>query len=128
MSGIKLSGAMPEGERNGLAVIAPALAENPKSVHVAVVLLDCSKRTESVDSGDIIPTVRIRAIEVVGDHETDAKELRRLLRRAHERRTGRVELPLDLENELESLGAPEVDGAAEVPAADDEDTDEGGQW
>lgn len=128
MSGIKLSSAMPEGERNGLAAIAPALAENPKAVHVAVVLLDCVKRTESVDSGDIIPTVRIRAIEVVGDHETDAKELRRLLRRAHERRTGRVELPLDLENELESLGEPEVDGAAEVPAADDEDTDEGGQW
>lgn len=130
MSGIKLSSAMPEGERNGLAFIAPALAENPKAVHVAVVLLDCVKRTESVDSGDVVPTVRLRAIEVVAEHQTDAKELRRLLRRAHERRTGRVELPLDIENELDSLGEPTVDESDEVPAAEDQadDQDEGGQW
>lgn len=103
MSGIRFSGALPEGERNGLASIAPALVECPDSVHVAVVLLDAVKLTTAVDSGDVVPTVRIRAIEPISAHDTDAAELRRLLRRAHERRTGRVELPLELESELESL-------------------------
>lgn len=132
---IKLSSAMPEGERNGLAAIAPALVENPKTVHVAVVLLDCVKRTESVDSGDVIPTVRLRAIEPIAAHETDAAELRRLLRRAHERRTGRVELPLGLEAELTSLGLavdePDDDEREpddDEPAAGDESSEDGGAW
>lgn len=133
MSGIKLSGALPDGERNGLSSIAPALAENPEGVYVAVVLLDVVKLITSVDSGDVVPTVRVRAIEPMGANDTaDATELRRLLRRAHERRTGRVVLPLDLEDELSSLGPASEDEPETRPETDPESgeagKDQDGGW
>lgn len=111
---VHLSGALPVGDTNGLGSISGKLCDDPESVHVAVVLLDCSKITTNTDNGDIVPTCRIRAIEPVGTTE-DAEEMRRLLRRAYERRTGKVELPLDMEKELENL----------YPApADDDDQDQ----
>jgi hypothetical protein len=106
---------MPEGERNGLGALAHDLVDNPDRVHVAIVLLDAVKLTTTVDSGDVVPTVRIRAIEPITAHETDAAELHRLMRRAYERRTGQTELPLELEREMESLA---LDDAADT-------TDEG---
>lgn len=118
---IRLSGAMPEGEKNGLASLAHDLVECPDRVHVAVVLLDAVKLTTQVDNGDVVPTVRIRAIEPISAHETDAAELRRLMRRAYERRTGQPELPLEIERELDSLSL-EIDGES-----DGADTDGGGQ-
>jgi len=99
---VHLSGALPVGDTNGLGSISGKLCDEPELVHVAVVLLDCSKITTNTDNGDVVPTARIRAIEPVGI-TTDAEEMRRLLRRAYERRTGKVELPLDMEKELENL-------------------------
>lgn len=117
---VRMSGAMPTGERNGLASLAHSLAQEPNAVRVAVVLIDAVKLTTDVSSGDVVPTVRIRAIEPISAHETDAAELHRLMRRAYERRTGQVELPLEIERELESLnlegpadGEPRPDGAGE---------------
>lgn len=89
-------------DHNGLAAISAALCDNPEKVHVAVVLLDCSKITTNTDNGDVIPTARVRAIEPVGE-TSDANEMRRLIRRAYERRTGKVELPLEMEQELERI-------------------------
>lgn len=117
---VRMSGAMPDGERNGLASLAHALIEAPGAVRVAVVLLDAVKLTTDVSSGDVVPTVRIRAIEPITAHETDAAELRRLMRRAYERRTGQTELPLEIEREMESLNLTDDANAgdAEPPRAE----------
>jgi len=102
-SSVRLAAALPAGDRNGLAAIAHALVDDPSSVHVAIVLLDCSRLTTSVDDGSTLPTARIRAIEPISEGP-DATELRRLLRRAVEKRTGMTELPLELERALDELG------------------------
>lgn len=98
---VRMSGAMPEGERNGLASLAHALIARPSDTRVAIVLFRTHKLTTNVTTGDVVPTVQLLAIEPMTEHETDAAELRRLMRRAVERRTGAVELPLDLERVLE---------------------------
>jgi hypothetical protein len=126
-SSVRLAGRLPDGDKNGLASIAHLLVDDPSAVHVAIVLLDCSRLTTSVDDGATLPTARIRAIEPIREGP-DAVELRRLHRRALEDRTGRVTLPLDLERELDDLGlhaddddAPREPDARERAAGGDRD-------
>lgn len=95
----KLSSSLPQGEANGLAAIASALCECPEQVQVVIALIDCSKITSNVDSGDVIPTARVRRIEAITDPE-DGHRMRQLLRRQFERRTGKTVLPFDLEDDL----------------------------
>lgn len=54
-----------------------------------------------MDSGEVIPTIRVRRIEVV-DEPSDGNRLRQVLRRAWERRTGEQVLPIEMEDELNS--------------------------
>jgi hypothetical protein len=102
MPALSLSGSLPADDRNGLASIVRQLVSDPEDVHVAIVLLDTKKITTDVETGDVVPTARVRAIEPISGTE-DGKELERLLRRAYERRTGQRELPLELERELDFL-------------------------
>lgn len=98
----RFASALPSGDANGLAAIIADLVEKPEDLHVAIVVLDTAKLTRNVDSGDVVPTIRIRQIEPI-KAGPDAAEMRRLLRRAFESRTGKVELPLELERELDGL-------------------------
>lgn len=98
---VTLAGALPEGEGNGLAAIARELVENPERVHVVIALVDCSKITTKTDSGDVLPTARIRRIEAITDPE-DGHRMRLLLRREYERRTGKAVLPFDFERDMQA--------------------------
>lgn len=109
-----MSASLPGDDRDGLASLARQLVDDPSQVHVVVALVDCTKITSKVESGDVIPTARIRAIEPIGTH-ADALEMRRLLRRAYERRTGKVELPLELEYALEEIEQAIADADDERP-------------
>ena len=95
----KMSSSLPTGDGNGLAAIASDLVENPNKVHVVVALIDCMTITQNTDTGDVIPTTRVRRIEVVTDPE-DGRRMRTLLRREFERRTGKTVLPFELEDEM----------------------------
>lgn len=99
---VKISSSLPVGDTNGLSAISAELCEDPEKVHVAVVLLDCSQITTNTDNGDVVPTARIRAIEPIRPSK-DANEMQRLIRRAYERRTGKVELPLEMEQQFDEL-------------------------
>jgi hypothetical protein len=94
-----LAGNLPAGENNGLAAIARELVENPNKVHVVIALVDCVKITTKTDSGDVIPTARIRRIEAITD-PSDGNRMRMLLRREFERRTGKTVLPFELEEDM----------------------------
>ena len=83
-----IAGALPAGEANGLAAIARELVDSPNQVHVVIALVDCSKITTKTDSGDVIPTARIRRIEAIKDPE-DGRRMRMLLRREYAVRAGR---------------------------------------
>lgn len=94
----KLAGALPGGDANGLVAIARELIDNPHEIHVVVALVDCKRITTDNDSGEIMPTARIRRIEVIG--EQDQPLAQKMMRRALEERTGKTVLPFDLEEDL----------------------------
>lgn len=98
-----LSGSLPADDRNGLDQVARAFINEPEGRHIIIALVDCTKITTKVDTGEETPTMRVRAIEGFLSTSADGKEVRRLWRRAFERRTGQVELPLELERELDGL-------------------------
>src|SRR4051794_17206495 len=96
-----LSGRLPEGEGNGLAAVVRQLIEEPSRVHVVLALIDTASITTKVDSGERVPTVRVRRIEVIVDPD-DREHMRRLIMREYERRTGKAVLPFNLEADLEA--------------------------
>lgn len=94
----KLASTLPGGDANGLVAIARALIDSPHDVHVVVGLVDCKRITTDNDSGEVIPTARIRRIEVIGQADRDLAA--KMMRRALEARTGKTVLPFDLEEDL----------------------------
>lgn len=95
----KIASGLPGGDANGLTAIARELIDTPHEIHVVVALVDCKRITTDNDSGEIVPTARIRRIEVIGDGE-DKTLANKMLRRSLERRTGKTVLPFDLEEDL----------------------------
>lgn len=89
----KLAAALPKGDQNGLGRIASELIGNPLAQHVAVVVLDCKSITTDNDTGDVIPTARIRHIEPLDG--AAAKTARGALAKAYSTRTGQHALPFD---------------------------------
>jgi hypothetical protein len=98
MAELKISGKLPNGDGNGLARIVADLVENPRKVHALLVLVDCKQVVTDQDTGDTVPTARIRRAEVV--RRQDLKEAERLVRRALEERSGTTVLPMELEDEI----------------------------
>lgn len=96
----KLASSLPGGDANGLTAIARDLIENPHQVHVVLALVDCKRSAVDHDSGEIIPTARIRRVEVIGDQDADLAQ--KMMRRALEHRTGKTVLPFDLEEDLKA--------------------------
>ena len=97
----KLAGALPKGDANGLDTLARRLIDEPHEVHVAVVLIDCKKTTLDNDTGDVEATARIRRIEPIDGDDKDLAA--KMLRRAMERRTGKVVLPFDMEEDMRAV-------------------------
>lgn len=97
----RLAGQLPKGEANGLIAISRALVDEPERVHAVIALVDCKQVTTDFDSGDVVPTARIRRIEVVP--AADFEPIQQFFRRALEQRLGLTALPLDLEDELTAV-------------------------
>lgn len=114
---VSVSGRLPDGDGNGLSAIMSDLIRYPKKLHVCICIMDGKKVTTDADSGETVPTARIRRIEVLLDEE-DMKLAEGLMRRALDRRTGREALPYDLEQEIR---------AAFPGAVEDYENDETGQ-
>lgn len=108
----KITATLPEGDSNGLEAISRRLIDDPREVHVVVALMDCKQTTTDNDTGAVVPTARIRHIEPIAGDDKDVAV--RMLRRALERRTGKTELPFDMEQELdellEAVDLPDIDG------------------
>ena len=110
MTTIKLGTKLPKNEdRNGLHLLTQALLRDPYRSHLAVVVLDTGKITRDLENEDIFPTVRIVAIEPITSGE-DVGRLRGILQRAHEERTGDLELPADWEAVLSGMVSPTLPG------------------
>lgn len=94
----KIGGQLPKGDANGLGPIVRDLIDHPHRFHVLLAIVDCKKVAMDHDSGEVIPTARIRRVEVVLPE--DLKSAEKLLRRALEKRAGLTVLPMDLEDEV----------------------------
>lgn len=94
-----VSGNLPSGDGNGLEAVVSEMIDNPKRLHVAICIIDTKKITTNPDTGEVIPTARIRRIEVLTSDD-DRKVCERLMRRALDARTGREALPYQLEEEI----------------------------
>lgn len=97
-SPVKLAGTLPGGDANGLGAITAELVDAPEDVRVLVVLVSVKELKTSIDTGEVTPVLRIRRVEAVP--EGDLLSAKKFFRRAHEHRTGRVALPIDVEEEL----------------------------
>jgi hypothetical protein len=95
---IKITGALPKGDANGLGALRLALLEHPRQMHAVIAIVDCKSTTTDTDTGERTPTARIRRIEAVLADDHPAAQ--RLMLRALENRTGRAVLPLDLEDDI----------------------------
>jgi len=109
MSGIKMAGALPPGRANGLGPIATELIDNPQGYKIVLAIVDCKETKTDTDTGEVSPTLRIRRIEAITGG--DRAEAQRLMRRALERRSGSLMLPLEFETELESAFTDAEDGS-----------------
>ncbi|MFP5360761.1 MAG: hypothetical protein ACLGHM_09730 [Actinomycetes bacterium] len=95
---MKMSGALPKENRNGLAARGSIMLGDPQSLHVAIVIFRTSRILEDVETGEREPTVRIVRVEPVLPQ--DAMQAEKLLRRALEHREGVATLPIEIEDEI----------------------------
>lgn len=94
----KIGGSLPKGDANGMGPIVRDLIDHPHRFHVLLCIVDCKKVATDHDTGEVVPTARIRRVEVVLPEDLKAAE--KLLRRALEKRAGLTVLPMDLEDEV----------------------------
>lgn len=94
---VKLGAKLPgDFEVNGLDAQVDYLLENPKDALLALVWLDVQKVTVDTDSGNHIPTVRVRRIEPLGALGQVSDAVQQLAGDAYEARTGRRPIPFDV--------------------------------
>ncbi|KFU80993.1 Ftsk gamma domain-containing protein [Amycolatopsis lurida] len=92
---VSLSGRLPKDDKNGLGMISSTLVEDSASTHLIVAVVNCATVTTNMDTGEVIPTARIVAVEAFPGSTADAKQLRRVWREAYEQRTGQQAIPFD---------------------------------
>jgi len=94
---VKLAAMLPgDFETNGIDQHVGRLLEHPDRLMVAVVWLDTKSVRIDTDSGDHIPTVRVRRIEPLGDVDKVSPKIRELVQAAVQERTGRTPIPFDV--------------------------------
>lgn len=94
---VKLGAALPgDYETNGLDQQVDWLLDHPKDALLALVWLDVKEIKVDTDSGDHIPTVRVRRIEPLGAVGEVSDVVQQLAGEAFEKRTGRRPIPFDV--------------------------------
>jgi hypothetical protein len=122
VSDISMSGKLPKGDGNGLVAILSELVRDTGKegpIFVAVALIDGKKVTLDRDTGEKVPQVRVRRIEVILDTE-DMRVCRRLMERSLTRRTGQEVLPYDLENEITEVFGDKTEADYREPRDNDD--------
>lgn len=109
---VKLSAALPgDFETNGIDALQGELVESPKDLRLSVIWHDVSKVTKDVDTGDLIPTLRVRRIEPLGEVGEVSDAIRNAVQEAIEKRTGRTPIPFDIAEVVEGM-FPDPDQAS----------------
>ena len=120
MSSIKSNHAVLPKGGGGLSAIAAQLVEQglpggpPKRLYAVMALVDVAHVNVNSDSGEGVATARFRRIVVLLPGDLPAAE--QLMRRAVDVQSGRPEVDLDLENEIQQA-FEQAEGRGEDDAA-----------
>lgn len=91
---VKLSTKLPgDQETNGLDARAGQLLEEPDEPIICIAWVDTQKVTIDTDSGDHVPTARIRRIEPIGGVHEIPEAIIDAVSAAVQKRTGRKAIP-----------------------------------
>ena len=90
---MSLAATMPGANDNGLLRLIGELCKNPEEGRLVVAIVDVSSVKHVIDDDELVPTIRVQAIEPILD-ETAAARVRDAMDAAAARRTGRAQLPL----------------------------------
>lgn len=94
---LKLSSKLPgDAEVNGLDSLAATFEDDPETLQVAIVYLDCAKVTIDTDTGEHVPTVRVRRAEPIGTVDQVPQAVRDHMAACESDRTGRTALPFGI--------------------------------
>lgn len=110
---VKLGSKLPgDAEINGVDAIASELVEDPEQIHVGVVYFDVKHVTDDTDTGERVPTIRVRRLEPISTVGAAPAALQKLVGQAFTARTGRKAIPF------------EVATSEQIPRSADPDGDE----
>lgn len=99
---VKLGSKLPgDFETNGIDSLVERLLDAPKDLMVSVIWTDVDKITKNVDTGDDVPTIRVRRIEPLGEVSDVHAAIREAVEAAIEKRTGRTPIPWDIAEVVE---------------------------
>lgn len=88
---MKLSSALPEGVANGLGAIYGAVCERPEEDYLIVAIVTGKSLTTDVDTGAVVPTVRVARVEAITDVNQWAV-VQSAMSMARARRTGQTSI------------------------------------
>lgn len=99
---VKLASKLPgDFEINGLDPTVDELIDDPQTLRAGFVLYDVTKIVRDADSGEEVPTIRVRRFEPLGPADDVSEAIRTAYFDAVEKRTGRKALPLDVSEIVE---------------------------
>lgn len=116
---VKLSAILAgNDEFNGLDSEAERLLDEPTKLRVGLVVYDVRNVIEDIDADTRVPVVRIRKFEPLGTVGEVPDAITMQIAAAHERRTGRIALPLNVLDAREAHVDIVSDDDDERPLAD----------
>lgn len=106
---VKLASGMPgDFEMNGVDAMNAELVDDPKTLRMAVVWFDVKEVKVDTDSGDHVPTIRVRRIEPLGNADAVTTTVKEEVAKAIEARTGRTPVPFDIVEVTETMTIDEA--------------------
>lgn len=106
---VKLGTGMPgDFEMNGVDALRDDLVDDPKTLRMAVVWFDVKEVKVDTDSGDHVPTIRVRRIEPLGNADDVTTTVKDEVGKAIEKRTGRTPVPFDIVELTETMTLDEA--------------------
>jgi hypothetical protein len=94
---VRLSSKLPgDPEINGVDALADNLVADPRVIRYGVVWFDAARVTEDTDTGEVIPTLRVRRIEPIGIAGSVLPEIASIVDDAVRARTGRAPIPFGI--------------------------------
>lgn len=98
---VKLKGALPKGDANGLAPYASEFVRNGLQLRAAIILFNAPNMGVNREKEIQVAELVVRRVELVMD-PADAEIMHHLVMRSVRRRSGESVLPLEFEQDIEA--------------------------